>query len=103
MVETEVLLGGEPRPRPHDDVLGRLARDRRGLVLRLGVYHDHLVGPGHRVQALADPLLLVERDHDDGEPRARHPSRPLTPVSTGSGGSAAIVVSGAVSVRWPLP
>ena len=70
LLEGEVLLGGEPGPRPDPNAVRELARDLDRLVARLGVHHDQLVGPGQALEAVAQALFLVERDDDrrDAEP-----------------------------------
>src|SRR4029450_6616583 len=99
--EAEVLLRGEAGPRPNDDAIREVARDLRGLVLRLGVDHDDLVRPCHALQAGAQPVFLVERDDDHGEPGSRHRAR-ISAIdrNTGSTPSAAMTPCGAASVRW---
>ena len=102
--EAEVLLGGEAGPRPHDQAVREVARDLCGLVLRLGIDHDQLVGPRHALQARTQPILLVERDDDHGEARSCHRARiSATDRSTGSTPSAAMTPCGAASVRWICP
>jgi hypothetical protein len=98
--KAEVLLRGEAGPRPNDDAICEVTRDLRGLVLRLGVDHDDLVRPRHALQTGAQPVFLVERDDDHGEPRSRHRAR-ISAIdrSTGSTPSAARTPCGAASVR----
>src|SRR5207249_4430289 len=72
LLEGEVLLGGEPGPRPDPDAVGELARDLARLVTGLGVHHDELVGPGQALEAGPEPLFLVEGDDDRGDAPAGH-------------------------------
>ena len=98
--ETEILLRGKAGPGPHDHSVRELPGDLHGLVLRLGVDHDQLVRPRHALQARAQPLLLVQRDDDDGQARVRHRTRiSATDRKTGSPSSDAMAPPGAVSVR----
>src|SRR2546425_12750803 len=69
----------------YQHVLGELARDLHGLVLRLGVDDDDLVRPGHALQAGPEPGLLVERDDDGGQARpCRHPRSSRVAAATDS-------------------
>src|SRR5947209_11895128 len=130
LFEGEVLLAGEPGPRPDPDAVGKLARDLDRLVARLGVHHDQFIGPGQALEAVAQALFLVERDDDrrDAEPghgcggrevgavggwpeTRRDPdevcpadsSAAMTPASTASTSIPASVPSGLWSARRTCP
>ncbi len=106
LVHGEVLLGGEARPGPHEDPVGESARDLDRLVVRLGVDHDDLVGPGQAGQARAQALLFVPGDdhrravwRESGHRRSSSSSSHA--ASTGSAVSEAMVPVG--GVQRPMP
>ena len=107
LLDREVLLHREARPRPNPHAIRELPGERRGLVGGLRVDHHDLVRPGHALEAGAQPLLLVPRDDGDGE--ARHAAvPPASSISsavrnTASGSSPAIVPSGLCSARQRTP
>jgi len=74
LIQCEVLLGGEARPRPDPDPVREIPRDLHGLVRRLGVDDDDLVGPRDALEAGAEPVLLVPGDDRDADAAHAAPS-----------------------------
>ena len=64
-----VFLGDVAGPLAHDDMWREPLRDRHGVVGAAGIDDDQLVGPGDRLQRLADVRRFVPGDDRDRELR----------------------------------
>ena len=60
-----LALLDEALPRVDLEPAGQGLRDLPGPILAPGIHDDHLVRPGHALQSILDPILLVLDDQGD--------------------------------------